>query len=304
MKIALCFSGCPRLIDECYPDIKKYFIDGNDVDVFAHLWWDNSYQGKKSCFHSEHIYPNKDIGKLFQNLYNPIETIIEKQYSFEKNDIYEEDDNIICKKGDTFLWDKINYFNWQSQYYSKMKSAEICYEYAYENDIHYDYVIQCRTDMICDPGRYIIRILDNLKKIKSENEIYIGSTMIEEEEEEKGKGVIQSNITSDWFYIGSIIDIFVFSKHLYELLQIYRKYKTFNDQDYIVQVCQYTHLNYVVINSGTSIICHKSMFNGNNNETLFIESNHYKNNFDFKKCEWIDSDNNNLPYCAKHIRFK
>jgi hypothetical protein len=43
------------------------------------------------------------------------------------------------------------------------------------------------------------------------------------------------------------------------------------------------------------------MFSGNE---CFIDVNHYFDNFDFEKREWIDIDNPYLPYYAKYINFK
>ena len=44
MKIALCFSGQPRFVQEAAPYIIKNCRDGYDVDVFAHLWFDENLQ--------------------------------------------------------------------------------------------------------------------------------------------------------------------------------------------------------------------------------------------------------------------
>ena len=40
MKIALCISGQPRDIDINFPIHKASILDGNDVDVFIHTWFD------------------------------------------------------------------------------------------------------------------------------------------------------------------------------------------------------------------------------------------------------------------------
>ena len=51
MKIALCFHGLPRLIQNCYSDIYNHFIKNNNVDIYAHFWWDESYKGKINRLH-------------------------------------------------------------------------------------------------------------------------------------------------------------------------------------------------------------------------------------------------------------
>ena len=68
MKIALCFSGQPRYIDKSYEQFRSIF-DNNAVDVFAHLWWDDSYLGKPFVWESKDRYPED---------YNPLEEFIDK----------------------------------------------------------------------------------------------------------------------------------------------------------------------------------------------------------------------------------
>ena len=46
MKIALCFSGQPRFVNECSPLIRNNVIQDYDIDVFAHLWFDDDLQTK------------------------------------------------------------------------------------------------------------------------------------------------------------------------------------------------------------------------------------------------------------------
>ena len=82
MKIALCFSGNIRFLQECYPDIKKYLIDNNEVDIYAHLWWDSSYKGKIFRFHSADRFEDRDLDLEFIELYKPKDYIIEIQRKF------------------------------------------------------------------------------------------------------------------------------------------------------------------------------------------------------------------------------
>ena len=46
MKIALCFSGQPRFVNECSDLIINNAIQNYDVDVFAHLWYDDDLKNK------------------------------------------------------------------------------------------------------------------------------------------------------------------------------------------------------------------------------------------------------------------
>ncbi len=50
MKLALCFSGQPRFTEECSGSILANVIQKHDVDVFAHLWFDEDLQTKPYKF--------------------------------------------------------------------------------------------------------------------------------------------------------------------------------------------------------------------------------------------------------------
>ena len=41
MKIALCLSGQPRVVDQGFHKIRQSILDKNDVDVFIHTWFDS-----------------------------------------------------------------------------------------------------------------------------------------------------------------------------------------------------------------------------------------------------------------------
>ena len=69
MKIALCFSGQPRYIEKSFEQFQRGIFEKNDVDVFAHLWWDDSYKGKTFVWESDDRYPED---------YNPLEAFKEK----------------------------------------------------------------------------------------------------------------------------------------------------------------------------------------------------------------------------------
>ena len=72
MKIALCISGQPRDIDINYPIHKASILDGNDVDVFIHTWFDPENLSTNSVIpgrEGHRLDPNA-IDKLIQ-YYNP-----------------------------------------------------------------------------------------------------------------------------------------------------------------------------------------------------------------------------------------
>ena len=48
MKIAACFAGQPRFINECAPSILENVFKDQDVDVFAHLWFGEDLTSKEA----------------------------------------------------------------------------------------------------------------------------------------------------------------------------------------------------------------------------------------------------------------
>jgi len=289
MKIALCFSGNIRFLQECYPDIQKYIIDNNDVDVYAHLWWDKSYRGQLFRFHSNHRFEDRDLDLEFIELYKPKKHIIEIQRKF--TDVYEGKPTIYSDEKINILFGQINYFNQLSQYYSKLKANQLCED----SGIKYDLIIHIRTDCVIDTNRFIANTIQNIDK----NNLYIGSTMY------GGPKYCghHPNLPSDWFFIGPPNKMNIFTKNLYELLYKYRKYEVTHIQDYISLVLQEINMPLLLVDSGTSVYRPNTMFVEGEIEG-FIPINHYIDNFDFEKLEWIDINNKYLPYYSKFIMFK
>ena len=44
MRIAACFAGQPRFVNECAPSIIQNVFRDQKVDVFAHLWFGDELQ--------------------------------------------------------------------------------------------------------------------------------------------------------------------------------------------------------------------------------------------------------------------
>lgn len=224
MRIALCFSGQPRFINECYNDISNFFeLDKygqggsertNDklVDTYAHLWWDDSYKGKIIRIHSKHRYDNEtDNGQLFIDKYKPVDYIIEPQRDFPLD--WYNDDAVSCLKSSGKLIDKTltpkNLFCQMSQYYSVAKSIEVCKNHNVDHP--YDYVIRLRTDMITVDKSITFRDTVQFKNEIYYNKLLLASTM-------EGGALYCGHVQytpSDWFFAGKIDLVSKFASHLY-----------------------------------------------------------------------------------------
>jgi hypothetical protein len=157
MKIALCFSGQPRFVPEVYEYINNNVIGSNDVDVFAHLWFDEDLQTKPYKYGGNGDWIRQRIPEnaieTFTTLYNPKLIQTEKSKSFKKSLVrFEESLNrywpgaINNPLEPNYRERTIN--NCLSYFYSLQEVNKLKKLYEYENDFTYDCVIRCRTDSL------------------------------------------------------------------------------------------------------------------------------------------------------------
>ena len=89
MKIALCFSGQPRFIEQVAPYVKENIIGDYDVDVFAHLWFDEDLQTKPYKYGGSGGWVDQRIAsnaiEQFEQTYNPKKLVVEKSKKFRNS---------------------------------------------------------------------------------------------------------------------------------------------------------------------------------------------------------------------------
>ena len=95
-KIALCFYGQPRFIEDNYRLLFLNLINRYEIDVYAHLWFDEELQTKPYKFGGNGGWVDKriesDAIEKFCKIYNPkiIETessklFLNKNIEFQKS---------------------------------------------------------------------------------------------------------------------------------------------------------------------------------------------------------------------------
>ena len=96
MKLSLCFSGQPRFVKECYQKIINNVIGDYDIDIFAHLWFDEDLQTKPYKHGGNGGWKDQRISNNaiddFIEIYNPIRSLVEPSKSFGDFDLDEDDD--------------------------------------------------------------------------------------------------------------------------------------------------------------------------------------------------------------------
>ena len=159
MRIALCFSGQPRFINEVSSSILNNVIGKNNVDVFAHFWFDATLQKEPYKYGGDGGWVNQRISESaiydFKRIYDPKLLKIDENKKFKNQylvDTYQESVERY-KRGSInnplepdFYRRDIN--NVISYYYSLNQVGLLKSEYEYSNDFKYDIVIKMRTDTI------------------------------------------------------------------------------------------------------------------------------------------------------------
>lgn len=157
MKLAVCFCGQPRFVEEVSPLIKDNVFDNYDVDVFAHLWFDEELQtqpykyGGAGGWKDQRI-PKNSIEK-FKEIYSPVKFLVEPSRKFFDSNY---SDNYLptlkrYKQGainnpDEPDYPKRDVNNILSYYYSLNQVCLLKKTHEFENNFRYDYVIWLRTD--------------------------------------------------------------------------------------------------------------------------------------------------------------
>lgn len=137
MKIALTLSGQPRRYQLGFKQLKKWFLDRYDIDVYLHSWVDEEVYK----YHYNEIQRHYKIEESTYN--NLLELYQPKSYLFEEPLNFD---------GSNFL----NYQRLNSQM-GMFMSLNRAWELLEDSGIQYDYVIRARYDLFFD---YFTR-LDN-----------------------------------------------------------------------------------------------------------------------------------------------
>ena len=131
MKIAVCISGQPRNYEKGYQELKKWFLDKYDCDVYIHTWKDTSPMeaGHKFAQKREYEFTNEDYDRILE-LYKPKTWNFQHPIPFDTTGI----------KGDHLNY-KLN------SLLSASYSIHECYNLVKDWGVKYDLVIRTRFDL-------------------------------------------------------------------------------------------------------------------------------------------------------------
>jgi len=132
MKVAVCISGQPRNYEKGFSELKKWFLDRYDCDVYIHAWKDtkSSVQtSHKFASNKSYTFTEEDYSKILE-LYQPKDYCFQLPIPFDNHDI----------RG-PILGYKLN------DLLSAGYSRQACYNLVEESQIKYDLVIRTRFDL-------------------------------------------------------------------------------------------------------------------------------------------------------------
>lgn len=179
MKIAICFSGQPRVYyPRAYNSIKEKLLDKYDCDIFMHCWY-SPEEKEYSCAPwsgSEKFSVDHSATERLLELYKP------KKYSFEPS---LSRDDIVTRRYSRVLHESVPY-NLISMYKSLKKSHDLMEGYLQEHpEVEYTFVIRSRFDgdilrmpplRLLNPQKtYYINWGDNQKKQGLANNFFIAN---------------------------------------------------------------------------------------------------------------------------------
>lgn len=140
MKIALCLSGQPRSLVGGCSMLKQSLIEPSNItDVFVHLWYDSSMDGKPFNSSQPHLDSNigtwlPDSDKYVREQLNPISMLVEPQ----------RDMNEFSHLKD--VPGRANQKALASMFCSVTKANNLRKEYEEVNNIKYDIIVRSRID--------------------------------------------------------------------------------------------------------------------------------------------------------------
>jgi len=130
MKIALTLSGQPRRYKMGFKQLKKWFLDRYDIDVYLHSWIDTKFYK----FHYDEIQREYDITTSVYDelleLYQPKDHLFETPINFDNS----------------------NFLNFQriNSQWGMFFSLKRAWELLENSGVKYDYVIRARYDLFFD----------------------------------------------------------------------------------------------------------------------------------------------------------
>jgi len=212
MKVALCLSGQPRVVDVGFQKLNQSILQHNNVDVFIHTWFDPDNLSTNSVIpgRESHSLDPQAIDKLV-HYYQPKKIMVEKPKKWNRNYGFPD-------KCFTHAWTWALEVNGgldvakeyivdttHSMFYSMMIANLLKEQYSAETGTEYDLVIRNRID-------YSPHVVLKLDEILVDDDTLIYQDLHQPD-----------NMISDWFGMGTTNTMNVFCGVYNQIGQLIRQ---------------------------------------------------------------------------------
>jgi len=212
MKVALCLSGQPRVVDVGFQKLSQSILQHNDVDVFIHTWFDPENLSTNSVIpgRESHRLDPQAIDKLV-HYYKPKRIMVEKSKKWNRN--YGFPDKCFTNawtwalevNGGLDVAKEYIIDTTHSMFYSMMIANLLKEQYSTETGTEYDLVIRNRID-------YSPHVVLKLDEITIDDDILIYQDLHQPDD-----------MISDWFGMGTTNTMNVFCGVYNQIGQLIRQ---------------------------------------------------------------------------------
>lgn len=294
MKVSLLISGHPVIYEECHSSIKKN-VNFEDLSVFSHTWWDNSYRGKCYKMHFTEKYGDEDLANSLAEKFSIKKIKIEKSKNFKIDFIksfdsktwgdYDQSGSWVPMSLDYYrLMTPILALSVLSQTYGAYQS------YLLSSDEEFDVCIKSRNDIVfTKPVKDIISNLD-----LSDGKIYFQSSV-------SGGHLYAGefpNRPCDWFFVSNPKTAGIFLQSWHESIEAEYVNGIIHVNEYVKKVCLKNNLDLSLVDFGAVIYKQTNDYY----EKYLNPVEVYLNDFDFEKS--LPKNLDIWPYWVEDVDFE
>jgi hypothetical protein len=138
MRIAVCLSGQPRFLKECFPKLVQNLIIPNNADVFYHTWWDENVVN--TAFDSSQVRQDGKVGSFTSDIPDLLEKLDAKSFIIEPPKNFQETDSFNTSPN-------AKQSSLCSAFYSQWQCGKLKAQYEADHSFKYDIVVRARFDL-------------------------------------------------------------------------------------------------------------------------------------------------------------
>jgi hypothetical protein len=294
MKASLLISGHPLVYDPCHISLRDN-VNIENLSIFAHTWWDDSYKNKCYKMHFRERFGNENLSESLANKFSVEKIKVEKSRSFDIG---------FLEKFDNRTWgDYDSNRNWipmSLEYYrlmtpilllSVLSQTYTAYQsYLLSKDGDFDVCIKSRNDILfTKPIKNIIESLD-----LSEDKIYFQSSV-------NGGHLYAGEFPDrpcDWFFVGNPKSVGKFLEKWHESIKNEYISGIIHTNEYVRRICSQNDLELILVDFGAVIYKQTNDYYQKYLNPIDV----YMNDFDFEKSEPRNPEM--WPYWISDVDFK